>query len=104
MTFCANTLRRDMLSEAEELGHMGEFDEWKDFDGLSHDFSDMRTFDTTPELSTQRKYAITAVAQDTSSEEAALQSEDEEALFPFQRKRGPTTSTVMRMTQVTTAI
>lgn len=34
-----------MLGEAEELGHMGEFDEWKDFDGLSHDFDGIRTFD-----------------------------------------------------------
>ncbi|KAK5699421.1 Peroxisomal membrane signal receptor PTS1 [Elasticomyces elasticus] len=33
---------RDMLGDE---GHMGEYDEWKDFDGMSHDFDGLRTFE-----------------------------------------------------------
>ncbi|TKA82765.1 hypothetical protein B0A55_01106 [Friedmanniomyces simplex] len=33
---------RDMLGEE---GHMGEFDEWKDFDGMGHDFDGLRAFE-----------------------------------------------------------
>ncbi|KAK5105755.1 hypothetical protein LTR62_002175 [Meristemomyces frigidus] len=41
---------RDMLAD-EELGHIGDYDEWKDFDGLGHDFDGMRTFTSQgPEL------------------------------------------------------
>ncbi|KAK3670601.1 Peroxisomal membrane signal receptor PTS1 [Recurvomyces mirabilis] len=41
---------RDMLAD-DELGHMGDYDEWKDFDGLGHDFDGMRTFTSQgPEL------------------------------------------------------
>ncbi|KAK3069691.1 Peroxisomal membrane signal receptor PTS1, partial [Teratosphaeriaceae sp. CCFEE 6253] len=35
---------RDMLAD-DDLGHMGEYDEWKDFDGLAHDFDGVRTFE-----------------------------------------------------------
>ncbi|KAK0249976.1 Peroxisomal membrane signal receptor PTS1 [Friedmanniomyces endolithicus] len=33
---------RDLLADE---GHMGEYDEWKDFDGMGHDFDGLRTFE-----------------------------------------------------------
>lgn len=37
---------RDMLAEEDGLKHFGdEYDQWKDFDGLGHDFDGLRTFD-----------------------------------------------------------
>ncbi|KAI6814147.1 TPR-like protein [Hortaea werneckii] len=44
---------RDMLGDEELAKHMGEgFDEWKDFDGMGHDFSGLGTHDFSqgPEL------------------------------------------------------
>jgi peroxin-5 len=38
---------RQMLSEEEIAKHFGdEYDQWKDFDGLSHDFDGLRAFDS----------------------------------------------------------
>ncbi|KAK1073211.1 Peroxisomal membrane signal receptor PTS1 [Friedmanniomyces endolithicus] len=37
-----NRMDRDLLADE---GHMGEYDEWKDFDGMGHDFDGLRTFE-----------------------------------------------------------
>ncbi|KAK5126950.1 hypothetical protein LTR85_008308 [Meristemomyces frigidus] len=44
---------RDMMADEELAGHFGdEYDQWKDFDGMSHDFDGVRTHDYSrgPEL------------------------------------------------------
>ncbi|KAK4545610.1 hypothetical protein LTR36_002562 [Oleoguttula mirabilis] len=43
-----NGLDRDMMADGELAGHFGdEYDQWKDFDGMSHDFDGLRTHDYT---------------------------------------------------------